>query len=799
VRTAEPRRFIFREDGGIGTISSVRRLSALRFDDFGVDPPVFCPLTVRLERAFAAPAPAVAAFFRAGVRLAAALRVRDVAGFAAAAFFADFAPDLARSLDAADFFFGRAVAFPAVLDFFRDEAALDLPPPVRFAMMESFRNLDSFAISVVLSDAYRKSDGATEHLLTEIAGRRIPLPKRRHSYGWVADIPDHSCDDKRSAQGMANVEDEQTPGPVRGAAGTLDRAERGDRGGLKALPREDDDRTDPEEYARLLDSYDSSFRNIAEGEVVKGTVLKVTASEVIVDVGYKSEGIIAVDEFVDENGLVTVEAGDIVDVLLERTEDRDGYVVLSREKAEKMKIWDEVEKAYVERKVVIGRVIERIKGGLAVDIGVRAFLPGSQIDVRPVRNLDALRGQELRMRVIKVNKKRGNIVLSRKALLEEENAEKKKHTLETLAEGKVLRGVVKNITDYGAFIDLGGIDGLLHITDMSWGRVGHPSELFKVNDEIDVVVLKYDAATERVSLGHKQLITDPWANVMDRYPVGARSGGKVVSLTDYGAFVELESGVEGLIHVSEMSWSKRVKHPSKILNVGDPVDAMVLGVDPTARRISLGLKQVESNPWHDLAEKYPVGSKIQGKVRNLTEFGAFVEVEEDIDGLIHISDMSWSKRIKHPSEVLKKGDVVDAMVLNIDAENQRLSLGLKQLATDIWDDFFTRHHVGDTIEGKVVRMTNFGAFVELDEGIEGLIHVSEFDDSRHASKDEEKIDLKVGETYPMKIIKLAPEERKIGLSIRALKSDEFRTDWETYQEGAGDGSATLGDHFRSNR
>jgi small subunit ribosomal protein S1 len=599
---------------------------------------------------------------------------------------------------------------------------------------------------------------------------------------------------------MANVEDDNTPAPSGGAsAATLEResrVERGDRGGLKARPRDDDEQIDPAEYARLLDVYDSSFRNIAEGEVVKGTVLKVTASEVVVDVGYKSEGMIAVSEFLDENGEMTVQAGDIVDVLLERTEDREGYVVLSREKAEKMKIWDEVEKAYAERKVVIGRVIERIKGGLAVDIGVRAFLPGSQIDVRPVRNLDALRGQELRMRVIKVNKKRGNIVLSRKALLEEENAEKKKHTLEALAEGKVLKGVVKNITDYGAFIDLGGIDGLLHITDMSWGRVGHPSELFKVNDEIDVIVLKYDPATERVSLGHKQLITDPWANVTDRYPVGGRAVGKVVSLTDYGAFVELEAGVEGLIHVSEMSWSKRVKHPSKILNVGDPVDAMVLGVDPTARRISLGLKQVETNPWHDLAEKYPVGSKITGKVRNLTEFGAFVEVEEDIDGLIHISDMSWSKRVKHPSEVLKKGDVVEAMVLNIDAENQRLSLGLKQLATDIWDDFFSRHQVGTTVEGKVVRMTNFGAFVELDEGIEGLIHVSEFDDSQSAGK-EEKITLTVGETYPMRIIKLAPAERKIGLSIRALKSDEFRADWEAYQESAGDGAATLGDHFRN--
>jgi small subunit ribosomal protein S1 len=469
-----------------------------------------------------------------------------------------------------------------------------------------------------------------------------------------------------------------------------------------------DESIDPQEYARLLDLYDSSFRNIAEGEVVKGTVLKVTPSEVIVDVGYKSEGIIAIDEFVDETGQIAVQPGDIVDVLLERTEDRDGYVVLSREKAEKMKIWDDVEKAYAERKVVIGRVIERIKGGLAVDIGVRAFLPGSQIDVRPVRNLDALRGQELRMRVIKVNKKRGNIVLSRKVLLEEENAEKKKHTLDTLAEGKVLTGVVKNITDYGAFIDLGGIDGLLHITDMSWGRVSHPSELFKVNDEIDVIVLKYDPATERVSLGHKQLKSDPWSNVIERYPVGARMSGKVVSLTDYGAFVELEPGV---------------------------------------------------------------------------------------DGLIHISDMSWSKRLKHPSEVLKKGDTVEAMVLNIDAENQRLSLGLKQLQTDVWDEFFTQQHVGDVVEGKVVRVTNFGAFVELAEGIEGLIHVSEFDDSHHAGKDE-KLELKVGDSYQMKIIKLIPAERKIGLSIRALKSDEFRADWEAYSETTGRPEVTLGDHFK---
>ena len=566
-------------------------------------------------------------------------------------------------------------------------------------------------------------------------------------------------------------------------------------GTVSGFSQRDDDQLDPQEYARMLDLYDSSFRNLAEGEVVKGTVLKVTDTEVVVDVGYKSEGLIAVQEFLDENGEVTVHPGDLVDVLLERTEDRDGYVVLSREKAEKMKIWDEVEKAYADRKVVIGRVIERIKGGLAVDIGVRAFLPGSQIDVRPVRNLDAMRGQELRMRVIKVNKKRGNIVLSRKVLLEEENAEKKKQTLDSLAEGKVLRGVVKNITDYGAFIDLGGIDGLLHITDMSWGRVSHPSELFKVNDEVDVIVLKYDPATERVSLGHKQLMQDPWNDVADRYPVGARVQGKVVSLTDYGAFIELEPGVEGLIHVSEMSWSKRVKHPSKILTQGDSVEAMVLGVDAGARRISLGLKQVEANPWLELAEKYPVGSTITGKVRNLTEFGAFVEVEEGIDGLIHISDMSWSKRLKHPSEMLKKGDTVEAMVLNIDADNQRLSLGLKQLQTDIWDEFFSQNKVGDTVEGKVVRLTNFGAFVELAEGIEGLIHVSEFDEQEGG----ERLELKVDETYQMKIIKLIPSERKIGLSIRALRSDDYRTDWENYAETSGRPEATLGDHFKFNQ
>jgi small subunit ribosomal protein S1 len=560
-------------------------------------------------------------------------------------------------------------------------------------------------------------------------------------------------------------------------------------------PRESAGAMDDAEFDRLLDMYDVSFKNFAEGEVVKGIVLQVSESEVIVDVGYKSEGIIPVDEFRDETGKLSIKVGDSVDVLLEKTEDKEGYVVLSKEKAEKMKVWDDVERAYQERRVVVGRVIERVKGGLAVDIGVRAFLPGSQVDLRPVRNLDSLKGQELRMRVIKVNKKRGNIVLSRKAVLEEENAERKRDTLETLEEGKVLMGTVKNITEYGAFVDLGGIDGLLHITDMSWGRINHPSEVLNVGDEIKVQVLKFDRESERVSLGYKQLKADPWTTATLKYPVAARVKGKVVSLTDYGAFVELEEGVEGLIHVSEMSWSKKVKHPSKVLTVGQEVECQVLGIDQEAHRISLGLKQVESNPWNELAEKYPVGSRLKGKVRNLTEFGAFVEVEEGIDGLIHISDLSWTKRVKHPSEVLKKGDTVEAIVLNIDAENQRLSLGLKQLATDMWDEFFSHHKVGDVVQGKVVRVTNFGAFVELAEGIEGLVHVSELDEKR-IEKPEEAV--KVGDVYAMKIIKTNEGEKKIGLSIKAVKQEEYQKDLDSYRESAaGSDRSTLGDAFRA--
>jgi len=546
-----------------------------------------------------------------------------------------------------------------------------------------------------------------------------------------------------------------------------------------------------ENYAQLLDQYGG--RKFAEGEVMKGTVLKITSTDVIVDIGYKSEGVIPVAQFMDSTGAINVQIGDVIDVLLEDTEDHDGHIVLSKEKAERVRIWEDVERAYNEGLIIRGRVIERIKGGLSVDIGVRAFLPGSQIDVRPVKNLDSFKGKEIECRVIKLNRKRGNIVLSRKLVLESEHARRKAFTLEVLREDAEVRGTVKNITDYGVFVDLGGIDGLLHVTDLSWGRVNHPSELFKVGDEINVKILKYDREKERVSLGYKQLTVDPWTLVPHQYPVGARVSGKVVNLTDYGAFIELEPGVEGLIHVSEMSWSKRVKHPSKVLQIGQEVGAVVLDIDLENRRISLGLKQTEPDPWTTLAERYTVGSVISGRVRNLTDFGAFIEVEEGIDGLVHVSDMS-PKRIKHPSEVLRKGDRVEAVILNIDTENHRLSLGIKQLQPDIWEQFFASHQVGDAVRGRVVRHASFGIFVEIEEGIEGLCHVSEFEDSDSKLKIEDRFP--IGQMLDLKIIKLIPSERKIGLSQRALSEDVERKEYDAYREAA-DGSATLADLFHA--
>ncbi|TDI30173.1 MAG: 30S ribosomal protein S1 [Acidobacteria bacterium] len=542
-----------------------------------------------------------------------------------------------------------------------------------------------------------------------------------------------------------------------------------------------------EEYEKLLGLYDDTLRDLSEGQVVKGRVVKILANEVIVDVGYKSEGMIDIDEFTTRDGL-NVSEGDEIEVLLEKTENKEGYLVLSKEKAEKMKVWERVEAAYREGVPITGRIVDRIKGGLAVDIGIRAFLPGSLVDLRPVRNLDSYKGQELDMRVIKVNRRRGNIVLSRKAILEEENREKKQKTLDSLEEGKVVLGVVKNITEYGAFIDLGGLDGLLHITDMSWGRINHPSELFSIGDKVEIVVLKFDAERERVSLGYKQRTPDPWANVEERYPIGSRVSGKVVSLTDYGAFVELEEGVEGLIHVSAMSWTKRVKHPSKIVNVDETVEAMVLDLDKENRRLSLGLKQTEPNPWALIDQKYEVGSRITGKVRNLTNFGAFIEVEDGVDGLVHISDLTWSKRIKHPSEILQKGDEVEAVILKIDTENQRLSLGIKQLQPNIWDEFFRLHNVGDVLRGKVVRLTEFGAFVELDSGVEGLVHVSEFSMER-VENPETYFDL--DDEIEVKIIKIDPTENKVGLSVKAIVQDTQTSDMAAFSHDGG--GISLGD------
>ncbi len=549
-------------------------------------------------------------------------------------------------------------------------------------------------------------------------------------------------------------------------------------------------RQEEENYEKLLDQYGA--RKFAEGEVMKGMVLKITDTDVIVDIGYKSEGVIPVAQFTEPNGQLTIKVGDVIDVLLEDTEDMEGHIVLSKEKAEKVKVWEEVEKAYNENSIIRGRVVERIKGGLSVDIGVRAFLPGSQIDVRPVKNLDAFRGKEIECRVIKLNRKRGNIVLSRKLVLENEQARKKAFTLEVLKEDAEVRGIVKNITDYGVFVDLGGIDGLLHVTDLSWGRVNHPSEMFNVGDEITVKILKYDREKERVSLGYKQLTPDPWTLVRQVYPVGARVTGKVVNLTDYGAFVELEPGVEGLIHVSEMSWSKRVKHPSKLLQIGQDVEALILDVDLESRRISLGLKQTEPDPWSTLAERYAIGSVISGRVRNLTDFGAFIEVEEGIDGLVHVSDIS-PRRIKHPSEVLKKGERVEAVILNIDTDNHRLSLGIKQLQPDVWEQFFSNHVVGDLVRGRIVRHAPFGVFVELDEGLEGLCHVSELEEADRQNVENR---FRLGDDAEFKIIKMSPNEHKIGLSHKAIAEEVERREYDSYRDGA-DGGATLADLFHA--
>ncbi len=541
------------------------------------------------------------------------------------------------------------------------------------------------------------------------------------------------------------------------------------------------DGQDGQEFERL---FAQSLKSFKEGSVVKGTVVQIRSGVVMVDLGYKSDGIIPIEHFTPEE-LKALKPGDEIEVYLEAREDANGNLMLSREKAKQMQVWESLNRSYHTGSPVKGRIVSKTKGGLMVDIGVTAFLPGSQIDVKPVRNLDQLVGQTLEMKIIKMNPGRGNIVLSRRVLLETQQDKKKEETLASLAEGQIVQGTVKNITEYGAFVDLGGIDGLLHITDMSWGRINHPSELLKIGDKIDIVVLKYDRDRQKVSLGLKQKTADPWLTVAEKYPVDCKVRGKVMSLADYGAFVELEHGVEGLVHVSEMSWTQKVKHPSKLVAVGDIIEAKVLSVDPAAKRISLGMKQVEANPWQTIGDRYPVGSEVEGKVKTITDFGAFVGLEAGIDGLIHISDMSWTRHIKHSSELLKKGQKTKAVVLSVDPQKERISLGLKQLTSDPWEKAIPeRYKVGQDEKVKVVKIADFGIFVELESGIEGLVPASEL------IKDAGEI--KEGDEVTARVIKVDRAERKIALSIKAHVKGKDRTSLQEYMSQQPKPDTTLG-------
>ena len=535
--------------------------------------------------------------------------------------------------------------------------------------------------------------------------------------------------------------------------------------------------------------YEETFRNFEEGSIIEGRVVAISKDKVVVDIGYKSEGIIPADQFSGEE-LQALKISDRLQVYIEEREDADGNLILSKEKADKMKVWEDLEKSYKDEKVVEGRILSRIKGGMMVDIGVKAFLPGSQIDLHPVRDLDGLVGKSFPLKIIKINHRRGNVVVSRRVLLEESRDRKRQTTLSSLKEGQLSQGTVKNITDYGAFIDLGGIDGLLHITDMSWGRVGHPSEMFVIGDKVEVMILKYDRESGRISLGVKQKSSDPWTSVATKYPVGSRIRGRVVSLTDYGAFVELEPGVEGLVHVSEMSWTHEVRHPSRLVSVGDQIEAAVLNVDANSRKISLGMKQTAPNPWDMVETKYHSGTRIEGKVKSLTDFGAFIGLEEGIDGLIHISDMSWTRHIKHPSELFKKGQKIEAVVLRIDKDKERLSLGYKQLTRDPWEEEIPqRYKVGTTAPGNVTKITDFGVFVELEDGVEGLIHISETGLEPQARLEDK---FKINDTVSAKIIKTDREERKIALSLREQQLDAERKQVDEFHATQGAVDQSLG-------
>ena len=557
-------------------------------------------------------------------------------------------------------------------------------------------------------------------------------------------------------------------------------------------PEEESDE-DPQDADSFMRLYEESLKSIKEGEVVSGEIVQVDKEYVLVDIGYKSEGQIAIREFVDDEGNLAAKVGDKIEVLLERREDDEGVIRLSKEKAAKIKVWDTIREIYEKDGTVKGIILSRVKGGLSVDIGLQAFLPGSQVDLRPIRDMDSLVGMEHEFKIVKYNKRRGNIVLSRRAILEAERVALKEKTLEIIEEGSVLRGIVKNITDYGLFIDLGGIDGLVHITDMSWGRVGHPSEMQKAGDEIEVKVLSFDKERERVSLGIKQLVPDPWSQVEKEYPIGTRITGRVVSLTDYGAFIEVEQGVEGLIHVSEMSWTRKVRHPSQLLSIGDMVEAIVLNMDISRKRISLGMKQVAPNPWDVIEEKYPIGTTIEGKIKNITDFGAFIGIDEGIDGLVHISDISWTKRIRHPSEVYKKGQEVRAVVLNIDRNNERFSLGIKQLAPDPWDEIPVKFKPGTRVTGTVTNVTDFGLFLELEEGIEGLVHVSEISGDK---KGNPLSRFQIDDVIQAKVINVSREEKKIGLSIRKLDETSEKDILRSYLNTNQEATSNLGELLR---
>lgn len=540
----------------------------------------------------------------------------------------------------------------------------------------------------------------------------------------------------------------------------------------------------------FLEMYEESLKTMQEGELVRGEIVQIEKDFVLVDIGYKSEGQIPVEEFIDSQGNLTAKVGDKLDVLLEKREDDRGKILLSRDKATKIKIWDDIKRIYEEDGSIKGKISSRIKGGMTVDIGLQAFLPGSQIDLKPIKDFDTMIGTIHEFKILKYNKRRGNIVLSRRAILEAERALLKDETLKNLEDGAVVEGVVKNITDYGLFIDLGGIDGLLHVTDISWGREGHPSEKHQVGDKITAKVLKFDRETERVSLGLKQLTEDPWSRVHEKYPIGAKIQGRVVSLADYGAFVEIEEGVEGLIHVSEMSWTRKIRHPSQAVKRGDTVDVMVLNIDPSNKRISLGLKQVAPNPWDIIGERYPVGTTIEGKIKNITDFGIFIGIDEGIDGLVHISDLSWTKRIRKPSDIYKKGQEVQAVVLNIDKERERFSLGIKQLTPDPWVLVPEKYRPGTRITGTVTNITDFGVFVELEEGIEGLVHVSEL------LKEESSNPLgryKVDDVIQAKVINVSRKDKKIGLSVRRLDESDDKDVYKSYIDNKQEATSNLGD------